>query len=54
MVMPSLVRTLMRRWRVARYERRRLTDSLRDEGAAEHAKRQAEGIHDVHPGATGG
>ena len=43
-----------RRWRVARYERRRLTESLRDERAAEHTRRQREGIHDVHPGAAGG
>ena len=48
------IKTLARRWRVARYERRRLTESLHDERAADHVKRQREGIHDVHPGAAGG
>ena len=48
------ITALVRRWRVTRYERRRLTESLRDERAVEHTERQREGIHDVHPGAAGG
>jgi hypothetical protein len=47
------ITALARRWRVARYERRRLTESLHDERAAEHTRRQREGIRDVHPGAAG-
>jgi hypothetical protein len=47
------ITALARRWRVARYERRRLTESLRDQRAIEHTERQREGIRDVHPGAAG-
>jgi hypothetical protein len=48
------LRGLARRWRMARYERRRRAETLRDERAAAHVERQREGIKDVHPGAAGG
>jgi hypothetical protein len=54
MAISEQLRTLVRRWRVSRYTRRRLSETLRDERAAAHVERQREGIKDVHPGAAGG
>ena len=54
MALSEWLRTLDRRWRVARYERRRTAETLQDERAAAHVERQREGIQDVHPGAAGG
>lgn len=53
MALLERLRTVARRWRVARYERARQRDALRDERASAHVERQREGIKDVHPGAAG-
>jgi hypothetical protein len=54
MALSQRLRMFSRWWRVSRYGRRRVAESLRDERAAAHVERQRQGIKDVHPGAAGG
>jgi hypothetical protein len=48
------LRSGIRRWRVRRFERRQMTEHLRDERAVAHVERQREGIRDVPPPDAGG
>jgi hypothetical protein len=54
MAIGTRLKDVVRRWRVTRYERHRLSEDLKDERAADHVERQREGIRDSHPGAAGG
>ena len=54
MRMRERVADLLRRWRIARYERRQMMQAIKDERARDHVERAREGIKDVHPGGAGG
>jgi hypothetical protein len=48
-----LVRQLITRWRIGRYESERRKDAVANRNASEHLDRLEEGIKDVRPGGGG-